>query len=329
MDNADYSEIGYSLEGTPGTDPATQRLAFPGDITTFEPNYTYDKKTRWRPHSRDPAGSYATWFDTSLHIEMLPFDEFNAGANSMLALAVGSAPDAGTGVITNQNNLRTFTVQHGWDLPTTDVWRRIRYCMIDTYELTIEEKEPVKLSMDILGISHPTNDQLTDNVPWGAVPATYDGAPWASTGHVTWTITAQTFTGDIVGGKITLKNHVGKIAPLNQTGITATKTFTGARRQTSGSFNFVPEDSISDWSVFIKDPGNPANRFDQVINFSKDYNADATLEGMNLSIPQCVTTPNAANRHHYNAENTDALQIEWNWEHVGGSASPIAFRVKP
>ena len=149
MKNSEMFMPGYEIEVTPGTDPATTRLAWPGELKVAQANHDYKKVKFAQPGSRTITNRYGLAFTAGYHFEYVPFDEFTAGANSRMALAWGGAPNGSTGIVTiDDTELRSYTVQYGMDL-ATDVYRRGRYCKTDKWKLSAVWNESAETCSNI------------------------------------------------------------------------------------------------------------------------------------------------------------------------------------
>jgi hypothetical protein len=140
----DVDIYGYEVESVWGTDLATTRLPIPGIVETAKLLIRENKAAYKGSGSGgyDPAGFYRKAHDVELSVGMIVQDD--KPSNSLLGLALGSAPDAGTGVITNypdatNANLRSFTLEMGYTWPGTDRYYLARGCMIRRLEMAYRE----------------------------------------------------------------------------------------------------------------------------------------------------------------------------------------------
>ena len=151
----DFTPFGYSFESTWGTDPATARLPFLGDIKkAVVSGPDWQKEARRSIGSGiDPKGFARKWKKVGFNLEMNLADD--NPSNSLLGLALGSAPNGTTGLITNYpttsyGNLRSITIEGGFDWPDTDEFWLLTGCMIESLDLTLEDglaKEEIKFSV--------------------------------------------------------------------------------------------------------------------------------------------------------------------------------------
>lgn len=131
--------IGYEVESVWGTDLASTRLAIPGVVQSAKLVARQNRAAyRGVGAGVDPTGFYWKNYDLELDVEYLVQDD--EPANSIIGLALGSAPDGGTGAITNypdatHHNLRSFTVEGGFDWPGTDEFYLLKGCIIERLEL--------------------------------------------------------------------------------------------------------------------------------------------------------------------------------------------------
>ncbi len=120
----DVDILGYEIESTWGTDPATTRLPILGIVGTATLTSRQNRLAyRGVGAGVDPTGFSWKGYDNELDFEWEIQDE--NPLNSFIALALGSAPNGATGAITNwpdgtNHNLRSFVVEAGYDWPNTD-----------------------------------------------------------------------------------------------------------------------------------------------------------------------------------------------------------------
>jgi len=126
----DADTIGYEAETTWGTDVATTRLAFPWDISRATFRYDEHKESR-KPvgSSIDPAAWKRKMRTVELDVEGLLLDD--KPSNSPFSFFLGSAPNGGTGIVTNYpdattRNIRSKTVECGYTWPSTDEYAQIK-----------------------------------------------------------------------------------------------------------------------------------------------------------------------------------------------------------
>ena len=274
INNSDFFNFAYEVETTAGTDLATTRLAWPGEVKVWQPRVRYDKETYYGPDSILAAGMYGIAKHTELHVEYVPFDEFNSGNNSRLALMLGSAPNATTGVITI-GAPRTQTIQFGVDLGT-DVYYRMRYGITKRMEITMEKDAVVKVAEDIMAISlwGGTDTQAT---AWAASPAAYTGTPWTHPGTCDWALSGATITGTVTGGTIVYERPgLAEIIGVNSSNPVASSIAAGSTLEASGSLAFVPDD-LTAWASFLTEPNAAEGSFTQTVTLSKNAAAQYAL----------------------------------------------------
>ena len=268
INNSQFFNFAYEAEGTPGTDPATTRLAWPGEVKVFEPKVTYGKETHYGPASILARGMYGVSIATEFHIEYVPFDEFTSGNNSRVAIMLGSAPNGGTGVITI-GAPRTQTIQFGVDLGT-DVYYRARYGITRRMEITVEKEKAVHVSEDIVAISKWGGTD-TQSTAFAANPAQYTASvnPWTHPGGVDWALSGATITGTVTGGKILYERDVIPVFGQNTSNPIATSIAAGSELRASGSLSFVPDD-LTAWVSFVTEPNASNGAFTQTVTFTKN-----------------------------------------------------------
>jgi len=273
----DFVPPGYEIESVAGTDVATTRVAFPGELVDFQFMPEFPKEVSSGPATYTPVGAYGTFFNMGCRVTLKPY--FDDLATSLLALLLGTI-NAGTGVITVADQ-RTFTVQGGLDLGT-DIYRRMRNCRVASFRREYAFGEPTVDTYDIVGISRPTAD--TQATAWAAAPATLAGSPWVSPGHVTHTFSSGlTFAGAVESGSIEINRGSTTVKGLNQTDRVPTSTYTGGIMEVKGSVKLLPDDHAA-FVAYYTDPQTSGGTFTQTINFTKN----AAAQYSNWVITKCL-----------------------------------------
>jgi len=273
----DFVPPGYEIESVAGTDVATTRVAFPGELVDFQFMPEFPKEVSSGPATYTPVGAYGTFFNMGCRVTLKPY--FDNVATSLLALLLGTI-NAGTGVITVADQ-RTFTVQGGLDLGT-DIYRRMRNCRVASFRREYAFGEPTVDTYDIVGISRPTAD--TQATAWAAAPATLAGSPWVSPGHVTHTFSSGlTFAGAVESGSIEINRGSTTVKGLNQTDRVPTSTYTGGIMEVKGSVKLLPDDHAA-FVAYYTDPQTSGGTFTQTINFTKN----AAAQYSNWVITKCL-----------------------------------------
>lgn len=273
----DFVPPGYEIESVAGTDVATTRVAFPGELVDFQFMPEFPKEVSSGPATYTPVGAYGTFFNMGCRVTLKPY--FDNLATSLLALLLGTI-NAGTGVITVADQ-RTFTVQGGLDLGT-DIYRRMRNCRVASFRREYAFGEPTVDTYDIVGISRPTAD--TQATAWAAAPATLAGSPWVSPGHVTHTFSSGlTFAGAVESGSIEINRGSTTVKGLNQTDRVPTSTYTGGIMEVKGSVKLLPDDHAA-FVAYYTDPQTSGGTFTQTINFTKN----AAAQYSNWVITKCL-----------------------------------------
>src|SRR6185295_1277950 len=83
--------LGYSIESSGGVDPLTARLAVPGLLEEFSFTPMTQREFAHAPTHREVRSASLEYIRAKLTCDYRPADEFNAQANSILALALGAA----------------------------------------------------------------------------------------------------------------------------------------------------------------------------------------------------------------------------------------------
>jgi hypothetical protein len=184
----DFTPWGYSYESAWGTDPATSRLPFLGDVARMTVALDEQKEVRRSVGSGiDPKGfcRKARKIDANLVMNLADDNP----DNSFLALALGSAPNA-SGVVTNypsgsNRNLRSVSIEGGFDA-AFDEFYLLKGCMVQSLDLIFEEgfvREEVKfVCKDLVRSSSravvaPTESTTSLFNPHDDVTMTWNGTP--------------------------------------------------------------------------------------------------------------------------------------------------------
>lgn len=150
----DAVPLGYRIESTWGTDPLASNLAILGQVTRCKVNINQNREAqRGVGAGVDPLRFRWKRHDVSVELEYEVQDD-NPN-NSLLSMALGDAPNAGTGVIVNRpnasnKNLRTFTLELGFDWPNADEYWQVKGCIIRRFELALQDHALVA-KLNILG----------------------------------------------------------------------------------------------------------------------------------------------------------------------------------
>lgn len=142
----DVDIYGYELESEWGTDVATTRLPLPGIVESAK-LLIRQNKVAYRGSGGggyDPQGFYWKGMDVELSMAVIVQDD--DPDNSLLSIALGSAPNGTTGVITNypdatHANLRSFSLEMGYEWPGTNRYYVARGCMIRRLEMAYRDNE--------------------------------------------------------------------------------------------------------------------------------------------------------------------------------------------
>ncbi len=142
----DFKNPSYSVESVWGTDPAASRLAFLGDVKDL--TFAFDPQREARRSVGSgvmPKGFAKKWKKCDLSATMDLIDD--NPSNSLIALALGTAPDAGTGVITNYPasgypNLRSMSCEFGLDRGGGEIeWWIAKGCIMESLDLIMDEQK--------------------------------------------------------------------------------------------------------------------------------------------------------------------------------------------
>ena len=265
----DLTMVGIETEATYGTDPLAGLIRWPGLVMNI-PSFTEDYGTtqlRGLGAGRDPGTFYRTKQELSFTIESLLCDD-DTGDESILGLLLGSVPDAVTGVITNQNLLRSFVTEMGYNDGSTTWYECFKGCMINMLTLEIVPQEFLKMTTDIFAATltrgSSENSRVADNLS-------------DLTEHTTGAFDHGDVTIDINGlsnpiiTEFTLEiaNNLTRIYGIDGS-LQASQVFP-TKRDVTGSFTLAKENDIL-LDIFKADPGT--SHVDITLTFSKNTGSE-------------------------------------------------------
>lgn len=265
----DLTRVGIETEATYNTDPAAGLVRWPGLVMNI-PSFTEDYGTsqlRGLGAGRDPGTFYRTKQELSLTLESLLSDD-DTGDESVLGLLLGSVPDAVTGAITNQNLLRSFTLETGYDDGTTEWYELFTGCMINMLSLEIVPQEFMKMTTDIFAANltrsatevSRTADNLSDLLDHTTGGFDHGDVTIAIAGLTDPLIT--TFT-------LEINNNLTRIYGIDGS-LSASQIFP-TKRDVTGAFTIARENDVL-LDIFKADPGT--SHVDITITFSKNSAAE-------------------------------------------------------
>ena len=278
----DLTMVGLEAEATFGTDPAAGLVRWPGVVTSL-PNITEDyAKTvvRGLGAGRDPGMFYRTKKELAISLESLLSDD-DLATESIFGLALGTLPDAGTGVITNENTLRSCVIEVGHH-PTevSDRWyETFTGCSINMVSLAASEGDVVTLNTDFFAKdvtraateTARTADTLTALAEHTTKPFTFEDVTVAIAGVANPLIRSIT---------VEINNNLNRIYALNG-GATIANSF-ATKRDVTGSFTIVKEDNVLR-DLFVADPFDTANTKTITLTLSKN----SAAETLTLTLNNC------------------------------------------
>lgn len=189
----DVDVLGYEIETLWGTDPATARLAILGIVGTATLTSRQNRAAyRGVGAGVDPTGYYWKGYENELDFEWEIQNENIA--NSFIALALGSPPNGTTGAITNwpdatNHNLRSFTVEAGYDWPNTDEFYVLLGCIVERLELEYRDSTLVgRLKARVKTVADPGSSRAV------AAPALSTLAPFDAFEDATLTFANPTIS---------------------------------------------------------------------------------------------------------------------------------------
>src|SRR6266571_4962618 len=139
----DAVPLGWRIETTWGTDPLANNLPIPGLVQNCKVSVQQNREAqRGVGSSVDPL--LFRWKGHVVSVDLEYEIQDDNPNNSLISMALGDAPNAGTGVIVNRpnatnKNLRTFTLELGFDWPNTDEFWQVKGCMIRRFEMAWQD----------------------------------------------------------------------------------------------------------------------------------------------------------------------------------------------
>ena len=200
--------IGYTIEATRGTDPGGVRLPFLGIIESAKYKVDEHRSAYYGVGAATtPTGFRREGRDITFDMTMLLQDD--NPANSLLSLFLGDAPNGTTGTITlrpntTNNNLRSITIEAGYDTAGTDRYCCIKGCLGEKFELSLEENL-VKLTTSWIVDDVTNSDTYTGTAP----PSLSTLRPFDGCNDSTWTFANPTIsTYDLKTAKFIGENKI-------------------------------------------------------------------------------------------------------------------------
>lgn len=291
MMQRDVVPLGYSIETVWGTDPATTRLAFLGvmrsaKLTIKENTQSY----RGIGAGLKPKGFLRKKREVVLDMEYLVQDD--KPTNSILGLALGSAPDAVTGIITlypnaANPNLRSFTVECG----STGRFYQVKGCRIKKLQMVYNDSELV------FKISAVAKDFSLTETPAVAPPSLSTLAPFDCYSDGMATFTNPTIAGQIVDNLIlTIDNNLVEGSQIGG-GRTIGYLQIGGRKVFIGFDNIITDIALE--NIIYTDPATAAGNVDIAMIVSKN----AGVEYIRASLTDC--TPLSEGGYDFKDEDTE------------------------
>jgi hypothetical protein len=261
----DLTRVGIETEATYNTDPAAGLIRWPGLVMNI-PSFTEDYGTsqlRGLGAGRDPGAFYRTKQELALTLESLLSDD-DAGDESIFGLLLGSVPDASTGIITNQNLLRSFTLETGYDDGTTEWYELFTGCMINMLSLEIVPQEFMKMTTDIFAADLTRSSSEVSRTADNLSDLTDHTTGSFDHGDVTISIAGlsspliTTFT-------VEFNNNLSRIYGIDGS-LSASQIFP-TKRDVTGAFTLARENDTL-LNIYKADPGN--SHVDITLTFSKN-----------------------------------------------------------
>ena len=291
---------GYSIESTWGTDPVTARLPFLGDVQKI--TLGRDKQARERRaigSGADPRGFTTSWQKNSLSMEMDLLDD--NPSNSLVALALGSAPDPSTGVITvypdaTHPNLRSATIDWGTVAGGISEYWTCKGAMLEELVLNAEDE---MVSMQLKWVVKTVVRSTTRAATAPTTPTTTD--IFHSFRDVYLSVDGYS-TGDILKSKLSVANKLNASPALNKGNTLSRCRLAGRKVDFEASIlRNSEDDSLTDkWEA-------DAETAALDVKFQK--NSDAEYIHIQLANARLM------NPHEYNASQSDEEMAEnWKWQ---------------
>lgn len=199
---------GYEVESVWGTDLMTTRLPFLGDMKRASIAVNPNKEVRRSISSGvDPKGFARKKEDITFEWELLLADD--NPANSLISLALGSAPNVATGAITNypdatHSNLRSLTIEGGYQWPGTDLYWKVLGCRIQNLSLEFAENQ-VKMTGKAVCKTRVRASTPAAASPTESATSLFDGYGDAV---LTWTNPALSLTQSISRLALSINNTI-------------------------------------------------------------------------------------------------------------------------
>lgn len=276
----DLTMVGLEAEATFGTDATAGLVRWPGVVTSL-PNITEDyAKTvvRGLGQGRDPGLFYRTKKELAISLESYLCTD-DVATESLFGLALGTLPDGATGIITNENALRSCTIETGYN-PTTGKWFEIfTGCSVNSISLAAQEGEVVTLNTDFFAKdvtrsateASRTADDLSALAHHATRPFTFEDVTVAIAGITNPLIRSIT---------VEINNNLNRIYALNGSA-TIANTF-ATKRDVTGSFTIVKEDNVLR-DLFVADPFLTASSKTITVTLSKN----SAAETITLTLNNC------------------------------------------
>ncbi len=280
MGGYDLTMVGLEAESTFGSDPTAGLVRWPGLVQNL-PNITEDygkSVVRGLGSGRDPGLFYRTKKEVALTIESLLMSD-DSGAESIFGLALGTSPDGSTGVITNSDLLRSFTIETGWHDGSSGWYELFTGCVINLLSLQMQTGEACVLTCDsfVKDVTRSTTettrsgDNLSALTPSTADPFTFEDVTVAFTGITDPIVTEMT---------IDINNNLNRIYALNGSATIANSFAT--KRDITGSFTIVKENNTLR-DIFTANPNANAGKQTITVTLSKNTGT----EFLKLTLTDC------------------------------------------
>jgi len=146
----DATLVAYEIEVTDGTDPAVQRVLWPGIVLnegTFQEDYGHKP---YRPVGKDHRGVHIVQKHSErfeVEIQSLVSEAFTT--DDLVSLAFGTV--GGTGLVTIAEPLRSFTLEMGWTDGSTPFYYKLSGCKIDTISWAFRPDDLILMTVKIIG----------------------------------------------------------------------------------------------------------------------------------------------------------------------------------
>ncbi len=174
----DAVPLGYRIESVWGTDPLASNLAILGLVTSCKVTVEQNREAR-RGVGAGVDPLLFVWKEQRVSVDLEWDVQDENPANSLISLFLGDAPNGATGAIVNRpnatdKNLRTFTLEVGFNWPNTDEYWQVKGLMGQRLELAWTD-HVLKAKANFVGKSVSKTSAIALAAPSLSALAPFDG----------------------------------------------------------------------------------------------------------------------------------------------------------